>query len=107
MVVESREKLRNRAVRVRFAPNPVRFCNLFSFKGLENCTGIGHSPLPGAGRPPIFFHTPNRFYTLNLAGPVLAPDRFQDADDLPQSRGRLDGGKDRRDEVSVLPGAVL
>lgn len=107
MVVESREKLRNRAVPDRFAPNPVRFCNPHPFKGLENCTGIGHCRLPGAGRAAIFFHTYNRFYRLNLAGPVLAPDGFQGADDLAQSRGRLNRREDRGDQVLVLAGARL
>ena len=107
MVVESREKRRNRAVPVRFAPNPVRFCNPHPFKGLENCTGIGHCCLPGTGRAAIFFHTHNRFYTLNLAGPMLAPDGFQRGDGLAQSRGGLNGREDRGDQVPVLAGAGL
>src|SRR3989442_5633954 len=107
MVVESREKRPNRAVPVRFAPNPVRFCNPLSFNGLENCTGIGHCPWTGVERAAIFFHTHNRFYTLNLAGPVLAPDGFQGADDLAQSRGGLNRREDRENEVSVLAGAGL
>ena len=103
MVVESREKRRNRAVPVRFAPNSCAILQAPSLQGFGELHWNRALPFAGAStRRERFSTRTTAFDTLNLAGPMLAPDGFQGLDDLAQSRGTTRRPRGSADQVSVL-----